>query len=153
MPTTGPLTLTSDAFANGAAIPARFTCRGNDTSPGLAWTNAPAGANALVLVVDDTDASDFTHWIVLDLRPTEAGLPASLSPSADPPQQGRNDFGRVGYGGPCPPTGTHHYRFTLYALAAPLGLQGHPGRAAVQSALSHATVIAKVELIGTYRRS
>ena len=87
----------------------------------------PADAGALVLVVDDPDARDFVHWLVLDLPPDASGsLPGDIAPAASSPHQGRNDFGRVGWGGPCPPSGTHHYRFTLSALAAPLALGGHP---------------------------
>jgi len=153
MPTTGPFTLTSSAFADGAAIPAEYSCQGADVSPQLSWAGIPAGARALVLVVDDPDARDFTHWLALDIDPATAGLPTGVSPSAAQPQQGRNGFGRVGWGGPCPPSGTHHYRFTLYALAAPLGLAGHPDRSAVQAALARGEVLGKVVLTGTYRRA
>jgi phosphatidylethanolamine-binding protein (PEBP) family uncharacterized protein len=86
---------------------------------------------------------------VLDLKPTTTGLPRGVGPTADSFQQGRNDFGKVGYGGPCPPSGTHHYRFTLSALAAPLGLGGHPTGAAVRKALASAKVLARATLVGT----
>jgi len=85
----------------------------------------------------------------LDLDPASPGLSTGIAPSADPPQQGTNDFGKAGYGGPCPPSGTHHYHFTLYALPAPLGLDGHPDGKAVRAALAKASPIAKVMLIGT----
>jgi hypothetical protein len=104
-----------------------------------------------VLFVDDPDGRDWVHWSVLDLPAIDGALPRAVSPTADPPRQGRNDFGRVGYGGPCPPSGTHRYRFTLYALAAPTGLAGHPDGASVRRALAEATVLAKVTLTGTYR--
>jgi Raf kinase inhibitor-like YbhB/YbcL family protein len=152
MPSTGPFSLTSSAFADGAAIPAEYSCQGADVSPELSWTGAPAGAGALVLVVDDPDARDFTHWLVLDIDPTTGGLPKDVSPSAAQPQQGRNGFGRVGWGGPCPPSGTHRYRFTLYAMAAPLGLAGHPDRSAVEAALARGEVLGNVVLTGTYRK-
>ncbi len=145
------LSLTSPAFADGGPIPGVHTCRGEDVSPALAWQGVPAGTAALVLFVDDPDGRDWVHWSVLDLPATDGGLPAGVAPSADSPQQGRNDFGRVGYGGPCPPSGTHHYRFTLYALAAPLGLIGHPHGAAVRAALGTTTVLAQVTLVGTFR--
>ena len=155
-PAPGPFTLTSSAFAEGGPIPKAQTCDGADRSPPLAWTGVPAGAGALVLVVDDPDARDFVHWLVLDLpadaAPTPGSLPGDIAAGASSPQQGRNDFGRVGWGGPCPPSGTHHYRFTLSALAAPLGLGGHPDGSAVRQALRGATVIGRARLTGTYHR-
>jgi len=152
MPTSSPFTLSSTAFAAGAPIPREYTCDGANISPALSWTGAPAGTAALVLVVDDPDARGFVHWLVLDLPAADGGLPRGVAPGADPPQQGRNDFGHVGWGGPCPPSGTHHYRFTLTALAAPLGLADHPGGTAVKSALAKANVLGSVTLGGTYRR-
>jgi Raf kinase inhibitor-like YbhB/YbcL family protein len=151
--TTGPFTLTSEAFKDGGSIPAEYSCQGADHSPALEWSGVPEGTGALVLVVDDMDANDFTHWIVVDLGPTETGLQKGIAPAADPPQQGRNDFGRVGWGGPCPPSGTHHYRFTLTAIAEPLQLETHPSRSAVDTALSGATVLGTAVLTGLYRRS
>jgi Raf kinase inhibitor-like YbhB/YbcL family protein len=151
--TTGPLTLTSEAFKNGGSIPAEYSCQGADHSPALAWSGVPDGTGALVLVVDDPDANDFTHWIVVDLAPSETGLQKGIAPASDPPEQGRNDFGRVGWGGPCPPSGTHHYRFTLTAVAKPLQLDAHPSRSAVDTGLSGATVLGTAVLTGLYRRS
>jgi Raf kinase inhibitor-like YbhB/YbcL family protein len=148
-PTSGPLTLTSAAFDANGPIPAEYTCRGADRSPALAWSGVPAGSQALVLFVDDPDGRGWVHWSVLDLDPSSPGLSTGIAPSADPPQQGTNDFGKIGYGGPCPPSGTHHYHFTLYALSAPLGLEGHPDGKAVRAALAKASPIAKVTLIGT----
>jgi Raf kinase inhibitor-like YbhB/YbcL family protein len=152
-PTAARFRLTSTAFEAGAPIPRAATCDGVDRSPALAWSGVPAGAAALVLVVDDPDAHEFTHWLVLDLPGAANGsLPAGVVGGAAAPQQGRNDFGRVGYGGPCPPSGTHHYRFTLIALAAPLALPGHPGGDAVRAALRSAKVLGTTVLTGTYRR-
>jgi Raf kinase inhibitor-like YbhB/YbcL family protein len=149
-PSQAPLQLTSSAFAANGPIPKEYTCKGADRSPDLAWTGVPAGAKALVLFVDDPDGNDWVHWSALDIGPETTGLPTGVKPSADPPQQGTNDFGKVGYGGPCPPSGTHHYHFTLYALPAPLGLSGHPRSKAVRAALAKANPIAKVTLIGTF---
>lgn len=146
-----PLRLTSTAFAEGAPIPAEFSCRGENVSPPLAWSGVPTGAGALVLFVDDPDGRDWVHWSVLDMPPTTSSLPRGVPASAASPQQGLNDFRRVGYGGPCPPSGTHHYRFTLYALAAPLGLAGNPDGKAVRTALSKAAVLASVTLTGTFK--
>jgi Raf kinase inhibitor-like YbhB/YbcL family protein len=126
------------------------TCRGEDVSPPLSWTGVPAGSAALVLFVDDPDGGDWVHWSVLDLPAADGGLQRGVSPTADPPQQGRNDFRRIGYGGPCPPSGNHHYRFTLYALAAPLALRGNPDGETVRKALQAADVLGRVTLIGTF---
>jgi Raf kinase inhibitor-like YbhB/YbcL family protein len=151
--TGGPFLLTSSAFADGDAIPRDFSCDAANVSPPLAWTGVPAGTAALVLMVDDPDARSFVHWIVLDLAGHDGDLPKGVAPTAASPQQGRNDFGKVGWGGPCPPSGTHHYRFTLTALGAPLGLGDHPGGGDVRKALGRATVLGKVTLSGTYARS
>jgi Raf kinase inhibitor-like YbhB/YbcL family protein len=151
VPSTEPFQLFSPAFADQTAIPAEYTCRGRDGSPELDWSSVPAGARALVLFVDDPDGRDWVHWSVLDLAPTTTQLPAGLAPDAAGYQQGRNDFGKVGYGGPCPPSGTHHYRFRLDALAAPLGLSGHPDGAAVRAALARAHVLGRATLIGTFK--
>lgn len=151
MTSSAPFTISSTAFAEGAAIPPEYTCKGADVSPELTWSGVPDGTKALVLFVDDPDGRDWVHWSALDLDPTSTGLPRGVPASAAMPQQGRNDFGNVGYGGPCPPSGTHHYRFTLTALAAPLGLSGHPDGAAVRAALRAATKVATVTLIGTFR--
>ena len=153
MPTTGSFRLTSTAFADHASIPGEYTCQGADLSPALEWSGLPEGTAALVLVVDDPDANDFTQWIVVDLAPTETGLQKGVAPAADPPQQGRNDFGRTGWSGPCPPSGTHHYRFTLTALAEPLQLEAHPSRSAIDAALARATVLGTAVLTGLYRRT
>jgi Raf kinase inhibitor-like YbhB/YbcL family protein len=150
--TAGPFGLTSGAFAAGDANPRAYTCDGSDDSPPLRWIGVPRGAAALVLIVDDPDAHDFVHWTVLDLPAADAELAQGLAPSAATPRQGTNDFGKPGWGGPCPPSGTHHYRFTLVAIAAPLGLGGHPGGDAVRGALGKATVLGKATLTATYRR-
>jgi Raf kinase inhibitor-like YbhB/YbcL family protein len=152
MPTPTAFALTSHAFEAGGSIPREYTCDGADVSPALAWTGVPAGTQALVLVVDDPDAGSFVHWLVIDLAATEAGLPRAVAPGASPPEQGRNGFGSVGWRGPCPPSGTHHYRFTLTAISAPLGLAGHPDGAAVRAALAKASVLGEAALAGTYRR-
>ncbi len=150
-PESSALVLRSPAFADGAPIPSEFSCRGADVSPPLAWTGVPAGAGALVLFVDDPDGRDWVHWSVLDLPARDGSLPRGVPATDDQPRQGRNDFGRVGYGGPCPPSGVHHYRFTLYALASPLGLGGHPDGTAIRAALAKATVLARTTLTGTFR--
>jgi Raf kinase inhibitor-like YbhB/YbcL family protein len=149
----GPFVLTSSAFATGERIPREFSCDGANVSPPLAWLGVPAGTAALVLVVDDPDARGFVHWTVLDLAGHDGDLPKGVSSSAPSPQQGRNDFGKIGWGGPCPPSGTHHYRLTLTALGVPLGLDGHPTGSDIRAALGRATVLGKATLAGTYART
>jgi Raf kinase inhibitor-like YbhB/YbcL family protein len=150
---TATFKLTTSAFPAGGSIPPRFTCDGADISPDLAWSGAPAGTAALVLLVDDPDASGFVHWIVLDLAGADSGtLPRGDSASPVAHAQGTNDFGTVGWRGPCPPSGEHRYRFTLSALAAPLGLTGAPDGKAVRAALKGAKVLGTATLEGRYRR-
>ncbi len=147
-----PFGLTSTAFKGGGAIPRRYTCDGDNVSPDLSWSGAPDGAKALVLEVIDPDARDFVHWLVYDMTGTPSGgLPAGVSASPDAPPQGTNGFGKRGYGGPCPPSGTHRYRFTLFALDAALGLSGAPRIDSLRTAMS-GHVLAEAMLIGTYRR-
>jgi len=145
--------LTTSAFAAGGAIPRRFTCDGEDASPDLSWAGAPDDTAAFVLVVDDPDASGFVHWIAFDLTGSDSGgLAVGVSASPDAPPQGTNDFGRIGWNGPCPPSGAHRYRFTLTALAAPLELEGAPRIGDLQRALVGASVLGSAMLEGTYRR-
>ncbi|HYU50153.1 MAG TPA: YbhB/YbcL family Raf kinase inhibitor-like protein [Candidatus Limnocylindria bacterium] len=144
--------LMSPDVDEGGAIPRRFTCDGEDVSPALEWAGVPDRTAALALIVDDPDARGFVHWIVLDMSGTASGgLSEGMSPSPDAPRQGRNDFGRIGYGGPCPPSGTHRYVFTLYALDAPLSLPGTPGAADVRAAME-GHVLAEAQLTARYTR-
>jgi hypothetical protein len=152
MATENGFQLTSPEFAEGGAIPRRFTCDGEDVSPALEWSGAPEAAGSLVLIVDDPDARGFGHWVVVDMDATASGgLPEGVSTSPDAPRQGRNDFGRVGYGGPCPPSGTHRYMFTLYALDAPINLAGTPGARDVRAAME-GHVLAEAQLTARYTR-
>jgi Raf kinase inhibitor-like YbhB/YbcL family protein len=144
--------LTSTGFDPGGAIPSRFTCDGEDVSPPLAWSGAPAGTAALVLVVDDPDAAGFVHWTAYNLDAGAAGLPRGVTTAPGAPPQGSNDFGRPGWGGPCPPSGTHRYRFRLRALDAPLPLTGFPTPDEVRRALAKATVLGTATLEGSYAR-
>ncbi len=147
-----PFSLVSTAFSDGGAIPSRFTCDGDDASPDLTWSGAPEGTQSLALIVTDPDAQGFVHWLVYDMTGTPSGgLPAAISSSPDAPLQGTNSFGKPGYGGPCPPSGRHHYAFVLYALDSPLELTGDPRISRIQSAMS-GHVIAQTTLTGTYQR-
>lgn len=145
--------LTSPAFDAGAAIPGKFTCDGEDVSTALEWSGAPGDTAALALIVDDPDARDFVHWVVFDMIGSQTGgLAEGVSSSPDAPNQGTNDFRRTGWGGPCPPSGTHRYRFTLYALDDVLGLAGTPTADDVRAAMQ-GHVLGQAELSGTYTRN
>ncbi len=155
------MNLTSPAFQPNAAIPARFTCDGADVSPELNWSDLPAGTKSLVLIVDDPDAPDpraprmtWVHWVLYNLPPTAAGLPEAVASAALPAGtgEGLNDWGRTGYGGPCPPIGRHRYFHKLYALDTLLPDLGKPTKAALEKAMS-GHILAKAELIGAYQRS
>jgi hypothetical protein len=144
--------LSSTAFPDGGAIPRRFSCDGEDVSPDLTWSGAPDGTQALALIVTDPDARDFVHWLVYDLAGSPSGgLPIGVSSSPDAPAQGTNSFGKLGYGGPCPPSGTHRYRFTLYALDQAAELKGAPRVGELQAAMD-GHVIGEATLTGTYHR-
>jgi Raf kinase inhibitor-like YbhB/YbcL family protein len=147
-----PFRLESTAFDDGGPIPTRHTCDGDNSSPDLTWSGAPEATLALALVVTDPDARGFVHWLAYDLTGTPSGgLPAAVSASPDAPPQGTNSFGATGYGGPCPPSGVHHYEFVLYALDNPLGLQGAPDIDALRTAMD-GHVLAETTLTGTYQR-
>ena len=118
--TVPPLQLSSSAIAEAGEIPADNTCRGRDVSPPLLWTAAPEGTAELAIVVRDVDAEGFVHWVIAGLPPDVAGLAAATPPAAA--AEATNDFGRPGWAGPCPPAGTHHYEFRVYALAQASGV-------------------------------
>jgi Raf kinase inhibitor-like YbhB/YbcL family protein len=152
--------LTSSAFPAGGVIPARFTCAGSDVSPPLAWSQPPEGTRSLALVVDDPDAPDprapkvtWVHWIVYNIPPESEGLAEGASPGDLPAgaTQGRNDWKRADYGGPCPPIGRHRYVHKLYALDIVLSDLGHPTKTELLAAMQ-GHVLARAQLIGTYER-
>lgn len=153
--------LTSSAFADGQGIPRVHTCDGDDVSPPLAWTGIPEGTESLVLIVDDPDAPDpaapkmtWVHWVLYNLPPSATVLRGGVTRTELPPgtKEGRNDWKRTGYGGPCPPIGTHRYFHKLYALDVRLPNLGDATKAAVEQAMvGH--VLATAQLVGTYARS
>ena len=149
--------LTSAAFKDGQPIPSRHTCDGEDTSPPLTWTDLPPGTKSVALINDDPDAPGKTwvHWVLYNLPPSSRGLPVGVPPDEELPdgtRQGMTDFGRIGYGGPCPPSGTHRYFFKLYALDTLLALgPGATKRQLEQAIQGH--VLAQAQLVGTYRRA
>ncbi|HET6362279.1 MAG TPA: YbhB/YbcL family Raf kinase inhibitor-like protein [Gemmatimonadota bacterium] len=151
--------LTSEAFEDGGVIPVRYTCEGEDVSPPLAWSGVPEGTKSLALVVDDPDAprGTFDHWIVYEIPAHATALPEDLD---DSPRledlggslQGRNGFGKVGWGGPCPPPGRpHRYVFRLYALDGAAGVDPGAKRETLERALER-HVLATATLTGTFGR-
>jgi Raf kinase inhibitor-like YbhB/YbcL family protein len=150
------LALSSTRLQDGK-VPKEFTCDGGDQSPPLAWTAPPAGTKSFVLTVTDPDApgGTFTHWVLYNL-PANSNLLAANLPTqdqlADGTRQGRNDFAKVGYGGPCPPHGsTHRYFFDLFALDTNLDVSAGATRAQVEDAMN-THVLARGKLLARYSR-
>jgi Raf kinase inhibitor-like YbhB/YbcL family protein len=149
-------TLRSAAFAPDAGIPPVHTCDGADTSPPLEWSGAPAGTKAFALIVHDPDAprGDYLHWTAWNIPAGMHGLPEGIPKKESLPdgtRQGRNDDGKPGYGGPCPPSGTHHYVFEFYALDATLSLPSDATRDQIEKEI-RVHQISKAQVIGTYQR-
>lgn len=145
--TTDAIAVTSAAFEEGEAIPTVHTCDGEDVSPPLEWSGSPDGTGAYALIVDDPDARGFVHWLLADIPADRTSLgegePAGV--------EGRNDFGRSGWRGPCPPSGSHRYAFTVYALSEPTDLA--PGFSADDlRARIDGKVLGSGQLAGTYAR-
>ena len=151
------LAISTTSFSNGGDIPKKFTCDGADTSPELSWSGAPSGTQSFTLIADDPDApvGTWTHWVLYDLPATTTSLAESVSKVDElggGGRQGRNDFRKIGYGGPCPPPGKpHRYFFKLYALNAKLNLKPGATKQEVEQAMqSH--ILAQAELMGKYKR-
>lgn len=145
------LNISSPAFNHGGAIPARYSCDGADVSPPLVIDKTPAAARSLALIMDDPDApaGTWVHWVVWNIPPQTREIPENGLPLGS--SQGKNDWKRNGYGGPCPPSGTHRYFFRLYALDTSLQLAASTTKAALELAM-RGHILAKRELLGTYRR-
>jgi len=154
--TSASITLSSDNLANGT-VPSEFTCDGADRSPALKWTAPPADTKSFVLTITDPDApgGTFTHWILYDLPANTSALPAGVATQdqlSDGSHQGRNDFGKIGYSGPCPPRGsTHRYFFDLFALNSTLALPARATRAQIEDAMN-THVLARGKLMARYSR-
>ena len=155
------LTITSPAFAAGHEIPSDYTCEGADISPALAWSGAAAATKSLALIVDDPDAPDpaapkmtWVHWVLYNLPADSRELPEAVEPSGLPPgtREGKNDWKRTGYGGPCPPIGRHRYFFKLFALDTVLPDLRTPTKAELQKAMQ-GHVLEKAELMGVYQKA
>jgi Raf kinase inhibitor-like YbhB/YbcL family protein len=148
--------LASTAFQDGGAIPRGYTCDGTNVSPPLEWTGVPKSAKTLAIIADDPDApaGTWVHWVLYNLPAEKIGVientPATETLSGGG-MQGTNDFKKIGYGGPCPPSGSHRYFFKLYALDTELALRPGATKADVESAMA-GHIVAQTQLMGTYRR-
>jgi len=151
------ISISADAFKEGETIPAEYTCDGKDVSPLLSWKGVPAGTKSIALVMDDPDApgGTFVHWVIFNI-PADAqkmteGVPRNAT-FADGSRQGITDFGKVGYGGPCPPPGKpHRYYFKIYALDTMLNLQPGASKQQLENAMK-GHILAYGELMGKYER-
>jgi Raf kinase inhibitor-like YbhB/YbcL family protein len=147
--------LVSNAFAEGGTIPKQHTCEGTDLSPALEWEGEPAGTKSFVLIMDDPDApvGVWNHWLLYDIPPAVHSLPMGFKPGALG-VSGTNDFGKLGYGGPCPPKGhgPHRYFFKLFAVDVPsLRLSAGAKRKALNTALA-GHILAEARYMGRYER-
>jgi Raf kinase inhibitor-like YbhB/YbcL family protein len=144
--------LTSAAFAPGQQIPVKYTCDGQDISPPLQWSDSPPATQSFALIFDDPDApvGTWDHWILFNLPANTRNLPEQAAPPAGT-QDGKNSWGRTGYGGPCPPGGTHRYFFKLYALDTTLNLNTGADKKQLEQAMK-GHILAQTELMGTYSR-
>ena len=142
--------ITSSAFQEGANIPSKFSCDGANTSTPLQISDVPSEAKSLVLIVDDPDAPSglFTHWAVWNISPQTSTIAEGSTPKG---MKGTNDFGKSGYGGPCPPSGTHRYYFKIFALDRELDLPSGAKRGQLDAAMK-GHVIAQGELMGRYSK-
>lgn len=149
--------ITSASFTNGGEIPKKFTCDGADVSPELTWIHPPTGTQSFALIMDDPDAppGSWTHWVIFDLPAQISGLPEAVPKVDELPtggHQGRNDFRKIGYGGPCPPPGkAHRYFFKLYALDRMLSMKPGSCKQEVERAMEN-HILEKTEVVGKYQR-
>lgn len=150
------MNVTSSAFASQQPIPKKYSCDGQSISPPLQWDEPPEGTKSLALIMDDPDAPSgtFVHWVLYGLPPTTRSLPEGASASGGLPGgslQGRSSAGTPGYTGPCPPSGTHHYHFKLYALDSNIDIASGADKAQLERAMDK-HVLAYGELVGTFSR-
>jgi len=150
--------LSSTLFVQGAGIPRRCTCEGDDVPPPLQWRDLPANTASLALIADDPDAPDpaapqrtWVHWVLVDIPPDAGGLPGEAKPLPAGCREGLNDWKRTGYGGPCPPIGRHRYFFKLYALDTRLPQLSQPTKAELEQAMN-GHVLGQAVLMGTYQK-
>ena len=141
----------STAFKNNELIPSKYTCDGENVNPPLMIDDVPTGAKSLVLIVDDPDApaGTWVHWTVWNINPEIKEIPENSVPRNG--VEGITDFGKPGYGGPCPPSGTHRYFFKLYALDITLDIDTSTKATDIESKIE-GNILAKAQLVGLYRR-
>lgn len=154
------IALSSPVFSHNGPIPKFYTCQGKDVSPALAWSGMPSGTKSIALIVDDPDVPDpaapkreWVHWVLYNIPAGTTGLPEAVTRSVLPPgtKEGKNDWNRPGYGGPCPPIGRHRYFHKLYALDTVLPDLKQPAKAQLLEAMK-GHILGKAELIGTYQK-
>ncbi len=150
------ITVSSEAFMEGGAIPAEYTCDGRNVSPPLSWKGIPENAKSIALIMDDPDApmGTWVHWVLFNIPSNTEKLPKGIPKNptlGDGSRQGMTSFGRPGYGGPCPPSGMHRYYFKIYALDTMLDLQTNATKREVENAMK-GHVLAQGELMGRYAR-
>jgi Raf kinase inhibitor-like YbhB/YbcL family protein len=155
------ISLTSPVFAHKGAIPRNYTCQGKDISPALKWSGLPNGTKSIALIVDDPDAPDpaapkrtWVHWVLYNIPPDATSLPEGVTATTLPAgaREGKNDWERTGYGGPCPPIGRHRYFHKLYALDVLLPDLKQPVKAQLLKAME-GHILEEAELIGTYQKN
>lgn len=150
------IAITSKAFDEGSLIPSKYTCDGVDVSPPLRWDGIPEGAASIALICDDPDApmGTWVHWVLFNLPARAKELAENITTDetlTDGTRQGINDFGKIGYGGPCPPSGTHRYFFKIYALDAQLDLAPGANKSQLLEAME-GHILAQGQLMGKYKR-
>ncbi|MFO7688023.1 MAG: YbhB/YbcL family Raf kinase inhibitor-like protein [Desulfobacterales bacterium] len=148
--------LISQAFSEGTMIPTRYTCDGEDVSPPLSWTDLPPETGSFALICEDPDApvGTWDHWVLFNIPASATGLPEAVPATAtldDGSVHGNNSWGRLGYGGPCPPGGTHRYIFSLFALDIKLDLKSGATKSGLLKAME-GHILAQTRLMGKYRR-
>jgi Raf kinase inhibitor-like YbhB/YbcL family protein len=150
------ITITSSGFTEGGMIPKKYTCDAEDISPDLKWSGVPKEAKSLALICDDPDApvGTWVHWVLFNLPADVSSLSAGAAPDAvlkNGALQGKNDFRKLGYGGPCPPGGTHRYFFKIYALDTLLSLESGSTKSQLLAAMK-GHILAEGQLMGKYKR-
>lgn len=150
------IAITSNAFDEGGLIPSKYTCDGVDVSPPLRWDGIPEGAASIALICDDPDApmGTWVHWVLFNLPARAKELAENIPRDetlTDGTRQGINDFGKIGYGGPCPPSGTHRYFFKIYALDTQLDLATGADKSQLLEAME-GHILAQGQLMGKYKR-
>ncbi len=150
------ISVSSPAFQEGGMIPSKYTCDGQDISPAFKWTDVPEPTKSIALISDDPDApmGTWVHWVMWNIPPNVHELAENVPPDPELPdgsRQGITDFGRPGYGGPCPPSGTHRYYFKIYALDTMLDLPSNTDKADLLKAMK-GHILAEGQLLGKYKR-